>query len=197
MINSETGTKDKILRTALDCFGKYGYGAITITMIAKKSGLSKQRILYHYKTTEELLIELIKQYGELGREVTMEHLASIMTTSPIEKIIGISDSMFIWAKKYPKYAKLTPAIFQAMLSSPKLKELHEKTLATGLNRIYSLIQLCPEFKILSEQQQWEVAKGIHCLMLGAILYILGTNDLNNLDLFKLTTSKAIKAILKS
>lgn len=197
MINSEPKTKEIILRTALDCFGKYGYGAITITMIAKKSGLSKQRILYHFKTTEELLIELIKQYGDLGREVTIEQLANIMTTSPIEKIIGISDSMFIWAKKYPKYAKLTPAIFQAMLSSPKMKELHEKNLATGLNRIYSLIQLCPEFEILSDQQRWEVAKGIHCLMLGAILYVIGTNDLKNLEFFRQTTSKAIKAILKN
>ncbi|MDP8245805.1 MAG: TetR family transcriptional regulator [Candidatus Hinthialibacter antarcticus] len=59
-------TRKKILRAALDVFSKKGYSKSTFVDIADQIGLTKGAVYWHFKSKEELLIELI--YIMLSKE---------------------------------------------------------------------------------------------------------------------------------
>src|SRR5579862_1811003 len=92
IFRSVDDAKIPILVSALSVFSKIGYGA-NITAIAKAAGLSKQRVLYHFKSADEILFALADFWGQTGRQVTIEHLAGLNASSSFDKILGISDGL--------------------------------------------------------------------------------------------------------
>lgn len=56
--------REKILRTALGCFSKYGYHNTTIDEIAKKAGISKGLIYNYFESKEHLLNDILNKASE-------------------------------------------------------------------------------------------------------------------------------------
>ena len=62
-----TGTRDRILDSALAAFGMRGYDATSLDDLAVDLGITKQAILYHYSSKEALLEATIElAVNELG-----------------------------------------------------------------------------------------------------------------------------------
>ena len=62
-----TGTRDRILDSALAAFGMRGYDATSLDDLAADLGITKQAILYHYSSKEALLKATIElAVNELG-----------------------------------------------------------------------------------------------------------------------------------
>jgi AcrR family transcriptional regulator len=185
-----TGTKKALLSAALELFAERGYGGVTITDIAKKAKVSKQLALYHYKEPKQFLIELAAYWGDTGRQVTLEHLSKLSTSRAVDKIYGMSDAMFTWMKKYPLIAKITSVLFQASSQSEEVNKIISLTLKQGVDRIEYFLKEGSHPKANVR----ETAQGIHSVMIGAALFIIGTNKWSDIDKYKETCRKAIKAI---
>lgn len=54
-------TKDKIISTAIKCFNKEGYGALSLYEIAKATGMSRGNLTYHFKDKDTLLEAITQQ----------------------------------------------------------------------------------------------------------------------------------------
>lgn len=59
---------DKVLRAALDLFGKRGIDATSMDAIAQSSGVSKATIYNHWSDKEKLLMEVMELIHGLNRE---------------------------------------------------------------------------------------------------------------------------------
>src|ERR1044071_7356436 len=69
-----TGSRDRILEVALDQFYRRGYLATSVDDIIEAAGVSKSNFYYHFKSKEELGIEVVTQ----RRRQLEERVASIL-----------------------------------------------------------------------------------------------------------------------
>lgn len=53
--------KEGLLRTAIDCFGRYGFAGTSIDRIARAAGVTKGALYYHFRDKDELLFAAVKE----------------------------------------------------------------------------------------------------------------------------------------
>ncbi len=56
--------KEAILDTAVICFVEYGYHKASMDMIAETSEMTKRGLYYHFKSKDELFIEIFRHRGQ-------------------------------------------------------------------------------------------------------------------------------------
>lgn len=83
--------QEKILKTSLALFFKYGIKHVTMDDIAKEIGMSKKTIYQFYKEKDELVNQLCEI--EMHGKETLFNSFSHDAKDPIHEIILISDSM--------------------------------------------------------------------------------------------------------
>ncbi len=86
----KTGTRKKILDTALEMFSLYGYKGSSIRLIAKKVGIRESSVYSHFKSKAEILNALITEYK--SRKVSAEIIS--------DKILDYIDKPEIFMKKF-------------------------------------------------------------------------------------------------
>jgi AcrR family transcriptional regulator len=59
-------SKVLLIEAAVDIIRSEGYGALSARRLAEKVGLSRQIVHYHFGTTEELLLAVVRHYGDNG-----------------------------------------------------------------------------------------------------------------------------------
>ena len=53
--------KEGLLRTAIDCFGRYGFAGTSVDRIARAAGVTKGALYYHFRDKDELLFAAVKE----------------------------------------------------------------------------------------------------------------------------------------
>ena len=61
-------TKDRILLNARQMFNEFGYGNVTVAMLAERLGIAKGNLWYHFNDKRSLLEALSLEYIELDKE---------------------------------------------------------------------------------------------------------------------------------
>jgi AcrR family transcriptional regulator len=62
--------RDGLIRTAIDCFSRYGYAGTSIDRIARAAGVTKGALYYHFRDKEQLLFAAVKErVGAFERHV--------------------------------------------------------------------------------------------------------------------------------
>jgi len=95
--------KDRIIQSAIRLFAKKGFDATSMSEIAKKAGVTKPMIYYHYKNKDDLYFSLIDEY--LSKFIQKVENVFPLYISPQEKIQS-------FAKLYVKHLKKNPNIFR-------------------------------------------------------------------------------------
>lgn len=67
-------SKVRLIEAAVEIIRGEGYGALSARRLAEKVGLKRQIVHYHFGTTEELLIAVVRHYGDKG----LAHLAAAL-----------------------------------------------------------------------------------------------------------------------
>jgi len=78
-------SKERIINAALDEFGQYGLAGARVDRIAKKSGLNKAMIYYHFNSKENLYREMIKSFFT---NITREIGHSLKTTGTAAEVLS-------------------------------------------------------------------------------------------------------------
>jgi AcrR family transcriptional regulator len=69
-------TRERILDVALELFNEQGYDRTSLRQIAERLGLTKAALYYHFKSKEDILLELHLRVHALGREA-LEQIDSL------------------------------------------------------------------------------------------------------------------------
>lgn len=81
--------RERILKTAVDLFWRYGVKSITMDDIAKELGISKKTIYQHFNDKDAIVKEVVEQ--ELACEkIDIERLEA-EASDPIEEVLRTSD----------------------------------------------------------------------------------------------------------
>lgn len=103
-------SKQEIINVAFSLFARKGFGETTTTNIAKELGLKKQSLYSHFKSKNEILLEVLKEQSTFIVEsvcTTIEELkdesAEILLKGVFEKIIKLfsdRELLMLWKRMY-------------------------------------------------------------------------------------------------
>lgn len=195
-MDSKDAIKDKILKNAIQLMNEFGYGALNLSELARYSKMTKQRIYYHFKTPEDILIELASQWVSSGQQTTLEALAK-SPESGAHKVVGMSQGLFNWIKKDYAMARLGLVLFQ---SAPHIKSLNKiMTLvrSAGRDRIKSFLLTETVFQIMKASQLENVVSTLHSIMHGSYFYVVSLNEKESIELYEKNCELSIRQIIDS
>lgn len=174
----DDGISSIILNSSLDLLLDKWPIQFNMASIARHAGISKPRLAYHFKDTEQILIEIMKGWAMSGKFVTESLLAKNMGQSSEELIYTILDATFLWLKQYPKFAKLTPILIQLAHVYPQIGETQSMVMSIGVKRIEIILSNAVHLKKVSKEKLSSKARGIHLMIVGGFLYQIATQGEN-------------------
>lgn len=172
------GKKGYILRCALELMITKWPFDFTIAAIARHGGLSKPLVGYHFKSTEEIIWQLMQAWAKSGQFVTSECVAAKAGATPEELIETIVDATFDWLKRCPMFARLTPVLIHLAQTYPQIADHQKLVMDAGLARIENILTHLPKLKKETKEKRFKKAKAIHLLIVGGFLYQLATKGEN-------------------
>jgi AcrR family transcriptional regulator len=162
----------KLLPYVLGSFLTEGFGTRSFSELADNSGLTRQRVAYHYESLDEVLTRLVQLWAESGRQVTIEFLAREILASPQEKIRGMAQALFEWTRDYPDLSQLTPIISQTSRTIPAVREIYQTTLVQGETRVATFVAEIPSLEKSKPEQIADLAQACHFTLIGIGHYAL-------------------------
>ena len=190
----KVSAREEILDACLQLFVRYGYGAVTLTSVAKEAGTTKQRVRYYFSDPKNAIIELAKLWGDTGRQVTLEYLAEVHVGG-VPKIQAMSKAMFEWMRRYPALSRLTPILFQTAPHIKELRDLQHQTLHRGLSRIAEILASDTKWAKKRAAERLEIARSAHAIMIGGALYVIALDQYRDMKTYEDACRQALERLL--
>ena len=100
----DTRVKDKIFLSAITLFAEYGLNGARMEQIAEKAGTTKRMVVYHYKTKENLYLQVIEYvYAVIRKNKKSLELA---TLPPVEALVKLVESNFDYHADHPDFIRI-------------------------------------------------------------------------------------------
>ena len=188
-------TRQRILRAALDLFAENGYERTTFEDVARRIGLTKGAIFWHFKSKPDLLTELVadmtaRHNAELERELSTPETLDELVVHFVErarivvgKPIGRKYFLMMMRMDWPS-AKLTPI-------KRRLREVKTNPFSVIENAL-TLFQKKGEIRANADLKAITIALG--ALWLGSMK--MQIDDCHVIDLSK-TITLGFKAMIDS
>jgi TetR/AcrR family transcriptional regulator len=102
-------SKERIIQAALDEFGQFGLAGARVDRIAKKSGLNKAMIYYHFNSKENLYREMLKSFFT---NITVEIRHSLKTSgTAVEVLSSIAE---LYTQLFSKDTPIRPILLREL-----------------------------------------------------------------------------------
>ena len=134
------GTKERILRIALELFAQNGYLGTSMNDIAGQLGFTKAALYKHYSSKQEILDKIVERMNRMDYERAAEYempetepdcFAEAYLHTPVQKIRTYSMAQFDHWTKDPFASNFRKMLTLEQYRDPKLKQLYHDYLATG------------------------------------------------------------------
>ncbi len=188
--------KDSILKSAQDLVNQFGYGALSISELARYSNITKQRLYYHFKTPEEIIMVLAERWGRSGQESAIRALANTNEIG-VYKVLAMSQGLFDWMKSDFNLARIGLVLFQSSAHIKSLNEIMTQVRTTGRDRIKSFLMQEKVFQKMKKDQLEEVVTSLHSQMYGAYFYVVTMNDFKKIKDHQRNCDNTLRAIIDS
>lgn len=100
-----SGKREKILRTALALFARFGYKKTSVDEIANQSDIAKGTVYLYFKNKEDILFNVIQDMGKSYFE-NIEHMLSDVH-NPIEKLRAYIKAVASFHKEKVQQVEIT------------------------------------------------------------------------------------------
>ena len=134
------GTKERILRIALELFAQNGYLGTSMNDIAGQLGFTKAALYKHYSSKEEILDKIVERMNRMDYERAAEYempetepdgFAEAYLHTAVQKIRTYSMAQFDHWTKETFSANFRKMLTLEQYRDPKLAQLHPDYLAGG------------------------------------------------------------------
>ncbi len=87
--------RDQLVKTATELFAEFGYHATGIDKILQQAGVSKKTLYHHFRSKDELILAVLRDYDSLFRNDFMKQVDN-EADSPKGKLLGVYDVAERW-----------------------------------------------------------------------------------------------------
>ena len=93
----ETSTRDRILQQGLALMSQAGLGGVTLGVLAEQVGMSKSGLFAHFKSKEEVQIELLTHTAEFANQHVL--MPSMTAAEGLPRLRALVRNWFGWAQR--------------------------------------------------------------------------------------------------
>ena len=97
MANPETSTRDRILHQGLALMSQSGLGGVTLGVLAEQVGMSKSGLFAHFRSKEDVQIELLSHTAEFANAHVIE--PSMKAADGLPRLRALVRNWFGWAQR--------------------------------------------------------------------------------------------------
>jgi AcrR family transcriptional regulator len=97
MANPETSTRDRILHQGLALMSQSGLGGVTLGVLADQVGMSKSGLFAHFRSKEDVQIELLSHMAEFAAAHVIE--PSMKAAEGLPRLRALVRNWFGWAQR--------------------------------------------------------------------------------------------------
>jgi AcrR family transcriptional regulator len=90
-------TRERLLRIGMDQTSVHGLAGVTLGQLASASGLSKSGLFAHFRSKEQLQIDLLDIVAQLGDRVIVE--PAMCAAEGLPRLLAVVDLWFGWANR--------------------------------------------------------------------------------------------------
>jgi AcrR family transcriptional regulator len=166
--------KERILGASLSLLNRFGFGALSLTEIAKELGQTKQRTYYHFSDPETVLLELAQRWSKTGQFYAIRALADSREDGAY-RVLAMAEGMFDWMKEEPELSKLSLVLFQVAPHNKRLGKFMKEAHEAGRERLKSLLLLDERAKRMKPAMLEKVVTSLHSHMYGHSFYVVAMN----------------------
>jgi len=129
-------TKESIILASIEIINKYGIQGWSTKKIAKEAGITEGAIFRHFKTKNEILLELLNHYAKYDRSAF--ETVRLKSLNPIDSLYFLSE---FYAQYYESYPAITAIInnYEAFHSDKNFKRQIEEIFEKRTAFIYKLL----------------------------------------------------------
>lgn len=117
-------SKEHIIKTAIEEFGKYGFASASVNRICKNGGISKGRLYHHFNGKSEIYLDAITYCYEMFSE----HMRQFQ----VDTAITLEENLLACYKLFSKFWALHPEMLNLFVESRTFPpiELREEIMQT-------------------------------------------------------------------
>ena len=97
MTNPETSTRERILHQGLALMSQSGLGGVTLGVLAEQVGMSKSGLFAHFRSKEDVQIELLSHMAEFAAAHVIE--PSMKAADGLPRLRALVRNWFGWAQR--------------------------------------------------------------------------------------------------
>lgn len=166
-------SKQKIIEYTINLFAKFGHDGTSIQQIADSSGIKHSTILYHFKSKEYLIDQVIKHIVKNNYNIVREKIN--FKDNAHVKLRSHCLGNLIWAINYPHQAQVIILLYYKACNSKIIRPLNDQVKKNGRERIAEYLYAGFRENLFSEDQLEEKAQIIHEFLMGSLINILSEN----------------------
>lgn len=91
-----SGTKDKLVQTAFELFGRNGFHNVGLDRIIDETGVSKQTFYNHFESKDDLVVAVLNHRHATEMKVFGDQLKRLAGNDPRAKLYAIFDALEEW-----------------------------------------------------------------------------------------------------
>jgi AcrR family transcriptional regulator len=176
---SETKTPSRafgFLEAAIHCFDKKGFENVTITMIARESGVTRQLLSHYFKDLAEIREVAIKYIRVIGQQLMLQELAR--ENKPDKILLAYLRSHLVWVNNFRSHIRVWLKFLSYCSKKDLDRHLNSVAIKAGHGRIEQIIQQGRTQGVFTHADDGVTATIIQTLIAGWLV-ILVTEDIEN------------------
>jgi AcrR family transcriptional regulator len=173
-------TKLRIIEAAIECLATLGPEGTNYESIAKRLGLARPHIAYHFKSQAEILHHAFRYITATAQEITIQEVKAAKTNK--QQLEAVVRGAFLWAKKYRDQFSVMMLVYFRCTYDEELKKLHTTVRNSGIDRIAAICDI-----------DFGLAASIQSIITGNLITHYATQSSLNLNQWEEATLKAIGA----
>ena len=136
MKEQRSGTKERILDSALNLFSEKGYDGVGVDAIAEQAGLKGPSIYKHFKSKEEILDTLIREVDSYYEKNFGSKLHPGKIPASTEELVDISWKRIRFTLKDDRIRKTRRILAMEQFRSPQVAKLATRYSLENIQGIY-------------------------------------------------------------
>ncbi len=126
------------LEAAIQCFYKKGFEAVTLTMIAREAGVTRQ-LLNHYFSDLREIQELSMMYIRvIGQKLMLKEIENEKDPSKI--LFNYLNAHYLWANQFKTHVRVWLNFLAYCAKKDSFRLINSKAILTGRNRIEQILR---------------------------------------------------------
>jgi AcrR family transcriptional regulator len=164
---TEGGTRDELIKVAIQLFHEQGAHWVSFQQIAKKVRISQPAVYKHFEDKDDLMRACILSSAQSGRAIIDDHVAQKKSIK--DKLRAYLEGNLLWVEKKPAETAIVVSMYYFSVNSAPIHDVMDLIHQQSLNRLLVHLEQGNQEKVWKIKDGLAIARALHDLLMGEVI----------------------------